>query len=525
MTLKPPMDDLLSFSDLLESAPYVNAGLEYPDLDPTGVEDSSATMQQVIDEVSSAGRRIYLPIGTYMVNGVALKDGTHIFGAPGGATRLILPPEGFPGFTTGAIFGTGTVGNVVDDVYISDLVFDGQQQSRTLSTGNALLKAYMCNRWTLKRLTIKNGTSYGFGFQGYPGEADASQRYLPEDLLIEQCYFYDNGYIGGTLGTPRSGAANSSDNIDIKSVYRCVMNKVYSAYSSDPCLDLRAKRATLTEVVCIGGGGAGMEFAAHRPTTDILDPPEWLDNESYITVVGGGARDCVGTGIVVSESTGLSITHVDLQGVQSTGNGGSGYANNAPTVGGQIRLTITGGKYNNNSVAGILPVGIQDLSIQGAEVRGNAVDGIALSNQDGANIIGNQVRGNTGVGMKTTGTSDKINISGNDLRDNTASFGLVGVANRVGPNVTDDAIPTVASAASITLPTHGDVITVSGTTTIGAITASYPSRKVTLIFNAACTVSDSATVRLSAAFAADAEDTLTLAYSGSVWHEVSRSAN
>lgn len=89
--------------------------------------------------------------------------------------------------------------------------------------------------------------------------------------------------------------------------------------------------------------------------------------------------------------------------------------------------------------------------------------------------------------------------------------------------------PSITAAATIAIPGEGNVFHVTGNTNItNGITvdsARDAGRIVTLIFDGTPTVSDTGTSRLSAAFIATADDTLTLACDGTNWYEVARSAN
>ncbi len=89
----------------------------------------------------------------------------------------------------------------------------------------------------------------------------------------------------------------------------------------------------------------------------------------------------------------------------------------------------------------------------------------------------------------------------------------------------------VASASSLQLPPGRDVFTITGTTTVNGIrtatpTSSYTGRVVTLIFDGALTVVNSAGFRLNGSvnFTTAAGSTLTMACYSSVWYEIGRCA-
>jgi len=99
----------------------------------------------------------------------------------------------------------------------------------------------------------------------------------------------------------------------------------------------------------------------------------------------------------------------------------------------------------------------------------------------------------------------------------------------ISPTYNDPVLPVVASAATITLPSGADVVSVSGTTNITAITANgHSGRIITLVFQGALTVVRGAGLLVSAAlgdFTATSNDTLTLCCDGTTWYEISRSVN
>ena len=86
--------------------------------------------------------------------------------------------------------------------------------------------------------------------------------------------------------------------------------------------------------------------------------------------------------------------------------------------------------------------------------------------------------------------------------------------------------PTVASAASLTLPLGADVFHISGTTSITSISATgWAGRSVTLIFDGILTLTDGSNLKLAGNFVTTADDVCRLACDGTNWFEQSRSVN
>lgn len=87
------------------------------------------------------------------------------------------------------------------------------------------------------------------------------------------------------------------------------------------------------------------------------------------------------------------------------------------------------------------------------------------------------------------------------------------------------AATSVASASVPRLPKYADFITITGTTAIDALTASWAGRRVTLKFAGALLMNDANNLRLSGNFSTTADDTITLICDGATWFELSRSVN
>ncbi|AWN03909.1 hypothetical protein PBI_PEREGRIN_69 [Rhodococcus phage Peregrin] len=124
-------------------------------------------------------------------------------------------------------------------------------------------------------------------------------------------------------------------------------------------------------------------------------------------------------------------------------------------------------------------------------------------------------------------------LSGNVMRAERTRSGkpyiFVGVNNSEQGNVYGStlAVPTIASAATLTIPAGPGYIEVTGTTAITSIAASKIGRQITFVFTNASPagMTDGAgTLRLEGNFAPAQYGTITLICGGAYWYEVSRSA-
>jgi hypothetical protein len=131
----------------------------------------------------------------------------------------------------------------------------------------------------------------------------------------------------------------------------------------------------------------------------------------------------------------------------------------------------------------------------------------------------------------TGGIPNRVNVAGNVISKCTSvpifNNGTIrGLA--ANGNMTDQNIPTIASAASVTVPLGIDTILISGTTTITTVSTNsgFPGRKITLIFTGALTVNNTGNIIVGGgSFATAANSTLTLVCDGSGnWYEIGRKA-
>jgi len=102
-------------------------------------------------------------------------------------------------------------------------------------------------------------------------------------------------------------------------------------------------------------------------------------------------------------------------------------------------------------------------------------------------------------------------------------------AGTLAATYNDPVLPAVASAATISLPTAHDVVSITGTTGITSINANgHSGRIVTLVFTGALTVTRGGVLLLNQSlgnFVTTGSDTLTLCCDGTYWFEIARSTN
>ena len=129
-------------------------------------------------------------------------------------------------------------------------------------------------------------------------------------------------------------------------------------------------------------------------------------------------------------------------------------------------------------------------------------------------LVRNEVLNSTDTGLRLASTSAIREYRGNNWNGTIAA------------TFNDPVLPVVASAATLTLPTAWDVVSISGTTTITYINPNgHSGRIVTLLFQGALTVTRGSNVQISSNFVTTAQDTLTMCCDGTNWYEIGRAVN
>lgn len=115
-----------------------------------------------------------------------------------------------------------------------------------------------------------------------------------------------------------------------------------------------------------------------------------------------------------------------------------------------------------------------------------------------------------------------------EMVDITDATGMWNRRSYIKGTSTGMAARSVASAATLTLPNYissGELVVVTGTTTIGGMTAEEPGFRVTLKFAGILTFTDGGNLLLAGNFVTTADDTITIISDGTNWFEIARSVN
>lgn len=165
---------------------------------------------------------------------------------------------------------------------------------------------------------------------------------------------------------------------------------------------------------------------------------------------------------------------------------------------------------------------------------GNSGHSILIDSGD-VQISGNESQDAT-RGLTINSVSSRVTVSGGsnftshataDI-DNLAGSGKVHIAQDTvftdaayGTNPTNGVIlPTVASAATISLPVNNHQLLISGTTNIDNLNGGWAGREITLIFSGILTVGIGGNIKMDAAIVTTANTSLRFIFDGADWRNI-----
>jgi parallel beta-helix repeat protein len=287
---------------------------------------------------------------------------------------------------------------------------------------------------------------------------------------------------------------------------------------------------------CVAGDGIAILNGAGSAAQPVTN--------NSVTITGNVLRDIKAYGIAIQNTYNANISSNVILNTEES----------AILIGASGFLSIT-----NNEIATTYKSAIRDQdACQNIVIRGNIINNAAFAVSAGDrygifvnNATAYEINDNTisdsnakmqygiyiaGGSPATQSIYDNVITASTDyaIRFAASSEGIRKYTGNVlngtlGLSFNNPALPTVASAATISLPTGMNVINITGTTNISTINAAgHANHIVTLIFADVLTVVRGSNLKLSqgsGSFTTTALDTLTLASDGDNWYEISRSVN
>lgn len=490
-----------------------------------GTTDDTAAIQDAINAAGAAGGGVvFLPPGTYLVSDTLefYFPGVFLRGAGMWNTKLTRSTD----YGDTIIFGGGQAGTgtLLSNTGISDLTII----STGLTTSGAHIRYSGVTRHQLKGIYLNNG------FIGI--RADALTAAYFSDIYV----VFTDIYGGSATGR------------------RYFQFGIASSYSHKSCGDLFITNFN------IRGNTSGQvtEFGVNIEAADGI----WFENghvgnstEANIRI-GGPTSDVInlvffsnvmsdegtGYGLLLESYATLAFRTIKFVNCTFKSGGIPAWATTGIAI--AAGCTVTGLSFDNCTVTeygnnGVLLASTDSSNITFANctVRGNGrntadtypgysvlagVSSVVISGGSSGKAYDSGSTGTQAYGIQFSTGHSNILVDGVDLTGNTLGSVLGGSETVL---VLDSCMSqdntTVASASTLTPPAIGNVISVTGTTTINNVQVSRVGRIITLLFTDSVTVNDTGNLKLAGAFSATADDTLTLVYDGSYWLEISRSAN
>jgi len=196
--------------------------------------------------------------------------------------------------------------------------------------------------------------------------------------------------------------------------------------------------------------------------------------------------------------------------------------------GSPLEVITTGQWYENNK--GVHGNGVPIRMLGGGGVLPRLVEINTFMTEDKTSVIGVDTQ-YTGIGGAYATVQPQFSVASSYpcLWINPTGVPQFSIINTSGKGriiggLKQTAVPSVASAGTITLP-GDEFVLVTGTTTITSITAGACGDRVTLQFAGALTLTDGSNLALAGNFVTTSADTITLVSDGTNWIETSRSVN
>lgn len=340
------------------------------------------------------------------------------------------------------------------------------------------------------------------------------------DLVAGAGLYLHDIHLGNNAGTPATiGVGDAIRHAGGTLLQDLILERVAISYAGRNAIRCEGAsyliRVTLKDCTIYGckGDGAYLNLAAFVTMT----------GTTFTQNKGAGLMMVnVGNGFFLqinSESNGDDLTNVDYDAQIRLDN-----CNSGQIAGCNIEDFVATTVYN-----GIVLNACRAISVTGNEFDGVAGNGRSIHILNGTKgcFIGPNQHSESDESVRIDSVSDTDNIVSKQHILNGTGAIVIPAGSRNG--VLNVGVgPAIASAATIAIPTHGEVFHVTGTTNITngiTVNAHDNGRLVTLIFDGVLTVSDTGTSKLTAALVTTADDTLTLRCDGTNWYEVSRSVN
>jgi hypothetical protein len=475
-----------------------------------GVADDTAAFQRTAAAADGGGVML-VPPGNYLItDSITMGYGTQVLGFSTHST--IRPGTGLVTLGAGSIIHCTSVTDS-PFVYYSGNAFRGltfyyPNQLRTLAAPIVYPPTFMWNpAGTLEVLTNNSWHDCQF-----------VNSYVWIDALVGHLDFEFFDLVGATLSvgidTDGCGGTDMFRNIRMSYYYFCQLADNAQTYMQANSQGIRFGRSDTFHMDRIYCGSMNVGLAFRQGSVNLT-----VGASGSIT---GLSLDGNNYGVYSEETHPIGVNIVDFMANSVASDVYIPNSGSAPTVLQVTGFKTWGAKPNSFNIdyAGAT------VKLAAGEMYSYTTSGVSITATATLVQISN-IRFNEAAVAPISQTAFPTNYV---VTDNyfgfTPSFASpLGTNVRIEGNTFVGAMPSVASAANISLTNRPDVVFVTGVTNITSMTAGWIGRRVTLIFTGVLTFTDGGNLVLAGNFVTTANDSITLTYDGTNWVEMSRSVN
>lgn len=389
-----------------------------------GTTDDTAAFTAVIN-ASTAGARIFMPPGTYIVASTLLpKAGTTFYGVRGKTVVKTKP----------AVTGFNVFQVSVNDVIFEDFTIDLNKAATTdpatLTVGLGIYIAVTSGGTghVVRRVEVKNGHQIGLRFQGHNGQSDPATL-NPSEVVFDECNVHD---------------CNQHGIMAVNTTNLRIVNCLTKSNGSDGIQNSTSRNTVITGCTSESNGGHGI--VAQYVEACKVTSNNARSNTFWGIALGGG-----------SATINANRRYVAANNVVD--NNGLGGITNDPTITGAPGVPVDLGMvvssnvcFNNVTNHGISLQNVKNAVVANNVCFGNPNAGIAVHGTYCA-ITGNLAFNNGyGLSLQADGTEPDMGhhrISGNLFHSNTTAD--------------TNAAAAIADIGTIDLPMNVQEFTASGT--------------------------------------------------------------
>lgn len=477
-----------------------------------GSTNDAASIQAAIDAASTAGGgTVLFPRGTYKITtALAMKDKVDLVGF--GGRSSIIAPNGCDGLTYGytSSFGNSRISNIgIEGTSTTAKI--GIYQAGTLNDADELYGITIDNclirgfNVSIKFRTVRDVTIANNWLQDTNGGIHLVGKCLVVNIHDNKIVFAAGSGTGTQYGVYCDWFNYTSGSGNVRP--ESVKIRDNTIYGFDYGIAFEASIFGLAEGNDIN---ADIEGVVWEDASNLL-----VIRDNYIQIAGAAGSVAVrgkDQSAVIDTKVVIEANHIN--GVNNTAGTSIGVQVGTSAVGNCDNVRIVGNSFYGFTLYDIIVNKSGHVLIE---------DNACYSTGATESIVTSTLPTGRPVYIRNNDCYDTIGYDSSDFNSGDLRLGVNVVS---GTTVSDGAVSTVASAASIDLPLGSAVFSITGTTNITSVgVTGWTGKRATLVFAGILTFTDGSNLKLAGNFVTSADDSITLVCDGTNWYEVARSAN